>query len=142
MFTLPGLIESDVCQATTEKVLKRGEDYLETMAVLSVAQRGTDGLGDVEGTDVEPYRVRVRFDRGGVADAECTCPYEWEGWCKHIVAVLLTCLRRPEVVDVRPSLEELTAGLDREQLAGLLRLLAEGQPCLVDAIEEVISQRW
>ena len=50
---------------------------------------------------------------GGV-DANCSCPYDWGGYCKHIVAVLLAYLHEPEKVTERPSVDELLADLGRD----------------------------
>ena len=51
------------------------------------------------------------------------------------MATLLACLREPETVETRPALEELVAGLDREQLQSLLLHLAAHDPDLTDRIE-------
>ena len=72
-------------------------------------------------------------------DAACSCPYEWGGWCKHIVAVLLAHARAPETVRELPALEETLSGLDRDQLRGLLLKLAEYDPSLTSVIEGEIS---
>ena len=41
------------------------------------------------GSQFAPYGVRVDFDEAGIIDATCSCPYDWDGLCKHIVAALL-----------------------------------------------------
>lgn len=75
---------------------------------------------------------------GHIASASCTCPYDWGGYCKHIVAVLLAALREPEVEE-RPGLETLLAGLTADQLRDLLLALAEAHPDLVEEIEEEVE---
>jgi len=45
---------------------------------------------------IKPYQVRITFDQKGIIDAECSCPYDWGGFCKHIVAVLLAAIRGAE----------------------------------------------
>jgi uncharacterized Zn finger protein len=107
--------------------------------VISLARRGNVLEAAVEGSHYEPYRVRVTFDTGGVTDAVCDCPYDWGGWCKHIVATLLACLHEPDSVEVRPTLGELVADLDREQLQGLLLHVAAGHPYLVDEVEGQVA---
>ena len=61
------------------------------------------------------------------------------GWCKHIVALLLTCIHEPEKIVERPTLEEVLSDLDRDQLHGLLLKLAERNLALVDSIESEVS---
>jgi len=45
-------------------------------------------LADCEGSYT--YHLRVELDEGGIQSAFCTCPYDYAGYCKHIVALLLT----------------------------------------------------
>ncbi len=85
------------------------------------------------------YQVSVTLaDAGGIADASCTCPYDWGGYCKHIVAVLLAALQGADVV-VKPDLEALLAPLTEKQLRRVLQALAEGRPGLVDDIERAMQ---
>ena len=135
MDPLPRLTDSLIRQYTTPQSYQRGVDYYERGAVLSVVRRGQEILAEVEGSQYTPYRVGVTFDAGGLRQATCTCPYDWGGWCKHIVATLLTCIHEPETVEERPPIEDLLAGLDRDQLQALVLKLAERQPDLVDFIE-------
>lgn len=65
----------------------RGQSYLDDGAVSDLVQRGDRLTAEVEGSEFEPYQVSLRLHDGGVADAHCTCPYDWGGYCKHIVAV-------------------------------------------------------
>ncbi|MBI4493449.1 MAG: SWIM zinc finger domain-containing protein [Chloroflexi bacterium] len=136
---LPGLAEEAIRERASAESFWRGQDYCHQGAVLSLARRGNTLEAEVAGSAPEAYAVRVDFDEAGVVDATCSCPYDWGGWCKHIVAVLLACLSEPERVEQRPSLEDLLAGLDREQLQGLLLELAEQQPRLSNAIEARVS---
>ena len=75
---------------------------------------------------------------GGIGGATCTCPYDWGGYCKHIVAVLLTALEE-DAVAVKPELETLLAGLTEAQLRRILHALADDQPALIAAIEQEIA---
>ena len=58
-------------------------------AVSDLLRRGDRLTAEVEGSEFVPYQVSIRLHGDGVADAHCTCPYDWGGYCKHIVAVLL-----------------------------------------------------
>ena len=91
------------------------------------------------GRQFAPYGVRVVFDEAGIIDATCSCPYEWGGLCKHIVAVLLAYSHEPESVRELPELEEALSGLGREELKILVLKLAERYPYLGEAIEGEIA---
>ena len=88
--------------------------------MISLVQRGDALQAKVEGSEYQPYRVRVDFDKGGIISVFCTCPYDWGGWRKHIVAALLVCFHEPETIERRPEFKDLLADLNREQLQGLL----------------------
>jgi len=135
---LPSFSEATIRRQATPESFSRGESYYSDGAVFALIQRGNVLQADVAGSQFEPYRVRITFDEGGVADAFCTCPYDWGGWCKHIIATLLTCLREPDLIEERPTLVELLAGLDPEQLRDILLRLAADSPGVVDGIERQI----
>lgn len=129
--------------AGSPQVFSRGEGYHSRGAVTALTSRegGMVLTAEVEGSEVEPYQVTVRFDRTRV-EADCTCPYgeEWDGWCKHIVAVLLTALHEPEHVDEAPPLSSVLAGLDRERLVSVLERLVAADPLLADDIAEAVTE--
>jgi uncharacterized Zn finger protein len=76
---------------------------------------------------------------GSVADAHCTCPYDWGGYCKHIIAVLLKFGdERTRVIERKPAAEFL-GGLDQAQLIGLLEKRAECDPELAAWIEAELA---
>src|SRR5262245_39844533 len=120
MSIIPDLSEAGIRSHTTPDSFSRGQSYFESGAVADVGLRGNTIQGQVEGSQYTPYRVNITFDQSGVTSASCTCPYDWGGWCKHIVAVLLTCLHEGEEIETRPALGELLAELDRAQLQALL----------------------
>ena len=86
--------------------------------------------------------MRIALREGGVAEALCTCPYSFGGWCKHVVAVLLVALEEPEVVEERPPFGETLAALDRTDLAALLAALADERPELITEVEGRINPAW
>jgi uncharacterized Zn finger protein len=141
MDSLPQLTEAVIRQHSGSQSYQRGRDYYEQGSVLSVVRRGQQLQAEVEGSDFEPYHVRISLDASGDLEATCTCPYDWGGWCKHIVATMLACIRKPEEIEERPSTESLLAGLDRQQLQALVLKLAKYQPDLADAIEAQV-QMW
>lgn len=133
--TFPNLTEAWIRQQTTTEVFSRGKNYYADGAVLEVARRGSQITAYVEGSDYEPYQVTVSLSANGVTDAFCSCPYDSGGWCKHIVAVLLTLAHEPGAIEERTSVEALLQDLTVEQLRALLQRLLERHPELADEIE-------
>jgi uncharacterized Zn finger protein len=119
---------------------RRGIRYLESGAVLEVVWREGTLTAWVEGSEIRPYHVRVRFnEQGEIEEAFCSCPYEGDGDCKHIVAALLVLIRHPEKVSVRPALRTLLEGRSREQLIDLLQFLADRYPETLEAMEAFLT---
>lgn len=133
--SLPRYTETDIRGQTSADSFQRGREYCRSGVVESLVQRGTALNAEVLGSDPEPYRVVVTFDGSALAEATCTCPYDWGGWCKHIVAALLVARDQPEKVDERRPVDALIAGLSRDQLQALLLKLVQFEPGLVDMIE-------
>ncbi len=137
---LPPLSEAQIRQHASAESFARGADYERRGAVGPLVLRGDLLQAEVEGSEYEPYRVTVWLDAGGVRAASCSCPYDWGGWCKHIVATLLAYIHAaPGAVVVRPPLAELLAGLDRGQLEGLLLRLAAQDAELIERIDALLA---
>ncbi len=135
MKTIPHLTEADIRPLVTDQSWARGENYYYSNSVENIVWR--DGLltAEVEGSEYEPYIVLVRFDEGKIRSTHCTCPYDWGGDCKHIIAALLYLCHRHDEIDQRPALADLLAELDREQLVEMLLDLSASNPAIVDDIE-------
>lgn len=128
------LTESLMRERAGDEVFLRGKQYYRQGAVTSLIQRGDTIEAEVEGSDIEPYLVTVTLSDDEI-EAECTCPYEWGEWCKHIVAVLLAFQEQPETIEVHASLDTLLEPLDREALCNLVRYLVARDPRLLTESE-------
>jgi uncharacterized Zn finger protein len=134
---LPTLTESAIRSRASAGSWARGRDYFDSASVDNLIWR--DGLltADVQGSEYEPYRVEISCDEYGVNYADCTCPYDQGGDCKHIVAVLLHLVHQRNSIEDRPTLSDLIAPLGREQLVTLITQLTNAHPHLINEIE-----RW
>lgn len=130
----PELSEALIRELTLPESFRRGQEYERHGAVTSLRRLGDVLLAQVEGSLVTPYMVRIDFDELGVAAAECTCPYDWGGWCKHVVAALLTYLHQPSTENDVPPFEEALRALSREQLQTVILRLIEHDPFFADAV--------
>lgn len=135
------LSETAIRARTGSKVFARGEDYFQSGAILSLAKRGQALFAKVEGSDVKPYRVSIVWGKHDEVEAECSCPYgeEWDGWCKHIVAVLLAYAHEDDVLEEQRSLEEWLKPFSREQLVEFLLELNGRNPALYDEVVAVVT---
>jgi uncharacterized Zn finger protein len=131
---IPKLTESMIQALASPESFQRGREYFEAGAIFTAAIQGDVLLGECEGSSAPSYQMRVQLDSAGIREAECTCPYDWGGVCKHIVALLLAYLHSRKQFAVRARPAELLADLDRDELAALLDKLLKEQPDLYDRV--------
>ncbi|MBN1680936.1 MAG: SWIM zinc finger domain-containing protein [Anaerolineae bacterium] len=124
---------------TTAESFARGEQYYTRKTVRDPVRRGATLEAQVEGSQFTPYRVTITLDEAGIRSASCTCPYHFGGYCKHVVAVLLTYIRQPETFAEQPELSEPLESLPAEQLRKLIRTLLDQKPELNDWFHVMIS---
>ena len=93
MIALLNLTEATIRQYASQESFQRGREYYEEGAVLSATRRGERLMARVQGSEYLPYRVQITLEPAALARATCTCPYDWGGYCKHLVAALLIFIR-------------------------------------------------
>ena len=104
MSSLDGLTEADLRGPLTSKSLSRARGYISR--VQDAVRAGRTLNAQVRGSRL--YDVEIDVKSGGIT-ADCTCAYNWGGYCKHIGAVLLKWIRSPgsfAVRDAAPSSSE------------------------------------
>ena len=135
------LNESVIRNLATPQSFARGQEYFHSGAVHHIERRGNTLLAEVAGSHYKPYQVTVELDAGSVVDVTCTCEYDRDGACKHIVAVLLAYSEQSHQIEQLPSVDTLLGGLERETLYNLLRSLLEQHPTLVSWVEGQLALR-
>ena len=137
MTNLPRITDAAIRAKVTEKSYDRGVDYHDWGMVERMTQRGGQLFAEVQGSEWESYRVGVTF-LGADFTASCTCPYDWGGYCKHVVATLLTVADNSGSVpiDAKPPLADLLDGLDANALRALVHRLVEAAPALAEVVDE------
>lgn len=139
MSDLPFLTEDRIRARATPQSWERGLNYFYSDAPRRVVWRDGVLTAEVEGSQYKPYQVTVEFSPDGqIQDAYCTCPYDWGGDCKHIVATLLCLVHCPEKIEQRPPLARLLSNLSQEQLVELVQTLARVHPVVVEDVEEFV----
>jgi len=109
-------------QSCTESSFERGLDYFKQGRVKSMAQYRSTITAKVMGTSM--YKVTIRV--GGRIEAHCTCPYDFGGYCKHIVATAMALNKNKSVVnECKLSEKSIEATLNTATLEGLKKFLRE-----------------
>ncbi len=132
----------------------RGEDYYHYDSVENLVFDGQQFTAKVRGT--YPYQVEIS---GSPADTytHCSCPYDWGGICKHIVAVGLAILdskfkdesdeyeNTVELGSESVSLKNFSALFDRTEditkLSFLQQLLSQNIPLKTQFVKYVAAQK-
>jgi hypothetical protein len=118
---------------------ERGHDYWRRGAVANLVQRGEELTADVQGSDLAPYHVQIRLQDGTIKEAHCTCPYDWGGCCKHVMATLLAFADDPAAVTERPPFRDLLSALDRDTLIDLVLKRLPWDPDLAGWLEAELA---
>lgn len=137
---MPTITESAVRALATPESFLRGKEYYEQDAISNAPIQGNLLTADCAGTSAPFYRVRVELDDAGIRSADCTCPYEYGGFCKHIVALLLHFSHDPKEFATRQAPAEMLAELDRDDLLALVTKLVERDPTLYDFVQAALAK--
>lgn len=132
---LPRLTEAHVRELASEKSFDRGEAYYHDGSVLEPVRQERELRAQCQGSDYEPYQVSATLSKSGIAETSCTCPYDYGGICKHIVALLLTYVHEPQSFRSIPPLTVLLAGRSQEELITLIGEMIRREPELLSLVE-------
>ncbi len=127
----------------TDNSYYRGEQYLRAGRVRKLVIDDHTYRAHVHGT--HRYVVEIRGD-GAQLECGCTCPYDWGGICKHIVAVMLSILQREQsdqkierITAAKPQasipLDKLLTSLSAERLRSFVRLQAVEFPQMAENLQ-------
>ncbi|MBI3969814.1 MAG: SWIM zinc finger family protein [Chloroflexi bacterium] len=128
MTTLPAITEQDVRARVGDQSFQRGQEYFRSGAIIDARRQGMTLKARCEGTSAPYYRLSVTFDDKGIAAADCSCPVGSGGHCKHVAALLLTWLDRPEAFVEVEELDTALARRSKEELVALVKQLLRRHP--------------
>ncbi len=129
------ITEAMIRRRVGERSFERGQHYFHAGRIVNARRAGAMLKADCHGSYDNLYRVRATIEEGAIADADCSCPVGSGGHCKHVAALLLTWLKRPE--DFR-EVEEVDAALSRrskDELVALIRQMLLRAPELESLLE-------
>ncbi len=131
--TLPTLTESDIRRYADPQSFQRGMNYYHQGAIFNPVRQGNVLRAKCQGTQYQPYHVTVTLSEEGIAHYDCSCPRG--GFCKHIVALLLTWVHEPDEFHVMAPLDDLLAQRSREELIALIKEMIAREPDLAQLLE-------
>src|SRR5262249_42963800 len=128
------LSDDIIARQTDAGSFSRGKTYFRGKRIFNAVRRGPLLRARCRGSSGGPYIVQAILapaDRAKTKNPityQCTCPRG--GFCKHVVALLLTWIDKPESFDVRPPIADLLAGKSREELLALIEAMLAADPNL------------
>jgi uncharacterized Zn finger protein len=137
------LSEADLRAYSDEASFQKGYDYYLHHAIVEPTLSESVLTAFCHGSSLSPYRVVATLLPAGdksahkVVSAGCSCPRG--GFCKHLVALLLTWLYQPERFVVRSRLMGRLSEKSREELLALLEQLVQRQPDIEPMVELLIE---
>ncbi len=133
------LTEQIIRDRANDQSYQKGRDYYNSGAIYNPTSQSAPGgivlMANCEGSTTPSYRLRIELDEGGVRSASCTCPYDWGGDCKHIVALLLLYLNKPGEFSEQKSVSDLLAGLEKDALVAVIHHLVGQNPEAYEDLE-------
>ena len=93
----------DIRNLCTESSFKRGIEYFSMGKVISLEQADDKITAVVLGE--YDYQVTI-YKNNNKITADCTCPYDWGGYCKHIIATLIASFINREENIIKKSKTE------------------------------------
>lgn len=118
----------------------RGETLYDERAIFLPVRRVNALSAMCVGSAASAYRVTARLDHSGILETDCTCPYDWGGDCKHIVAMLLTYLQQPERFRIGKSLRDELMSLKKDDLVDIVEQMIERFTGLDDIVERMLDE--
>ena len=132
MNTIPPVTIEDISRAVGVQNFQRGQKYFGQKRVFDTRRQGMTLKARCQGSQPEAYFVAVTFNKHGIAEKECSCPLG--GYCKHVAALLLTWLAEPGEFVEQPTIDEMLAKLEKDELVKLIKKMVRSEPQLEEML--------
>ncbi|MBI5472731.1 MAG: SNF2 helicase associated domain-containing protein, partial [Ignavibacteriae bacterium] len=125
-------------EIASPEIVARGRAYFHDGRVQFESVENNLVRASVDGSDI--YHVELHGDASGF-EATCTCPFQWDGKCKHIVATMLATLYRNAKVEYTPLQAEQSRREERATtwIRDIEKLLT---PSESDSRQEKVDAGW
>ena len=119
MGALESLTESKVKKMASDKVFSRGYDYFVGGHVRDIMKTEKEVRAKVFGRGGTLYSVHIKGE-GKRVESTCTCPFG--GFCKHIVAVLLSLVKKSgDITQISTKeVEDNLRSKSKDELVGMI----------------------
>lgn len=132
--SLPKVTDSKIRRWVGGTYADRGQRYFRNGQVVDLRWRDGVLMGKVQGSEEDPYTVRIKFVRHGQGlEGDCSCPMAYG--CKHVAALLYAYASAPPSKTRVPALEKSLAKLDRADLLALINAVLTEMPEVEELVE-------
>jgi uncharacterized Zn finger protein len=131
----PPITEAMARALASEQSFERGKHYYLDGAISETLRQGMELRGECAGSQYEPYEISITLSARGIKDASCTCPYEYDGICKHAVALLLTYIHQPQAFHLVAPVEEMLKQRSKEELLAIIGAISKQDSKLRSLVE-------
>jgi len=117
---LPEITEDIIRNLANETSLNKGYRYFHGGAVVKVWIEKDSYKAHVDGSEL--YTVTISGDKGAI-QTDCTCPYDWGGACKHLVAALLAISHDKKIRNHNKDVKNIKALIEKTDSGRLKEFL-------------------
>ena len=128
------LTEASIRNRVGEQSFKRGKRYFQQDAIMSPWMQGSVLKAKCWGSMPQPYHVWVQLGANGIDSGECSCPVGDGGYCKHVAALLLMWLHKPDSFQEIEPLDKALKRQEKDDLIVLIRQMITRYPDLEELI--------
>ncbi len=128
--SIPPVSEDSILNWVGSRNLREGHSYFESQAIIDPRRQGKAIRAQCQGSMPLPYRLQAVIGPRGVVEADCSCPVGSGGRCKHVGALLLAWLHRPDDFRVAADFETDLEQRSKPELIALIKQMLQIQPDL------------
>ena len=132
MNTIPSITKEDISRTVGVQNFQCGQKYFGQKRVFDTRRQGMTLKARSQGSQPQAYFVAVTFNEHGIAEKECSCPLG--GYCKHVAALLLSWLAKPGEFVEQPTIDEMLAKLEKDELARFIKKMVRSEPQLEEML--------
>jgi tetratricopeptide (TPR) repeat protein len=119
---LPEITEDKIRDLASRSSYYKGCAYFEAGSVVKIWVKRDSFFAHVQGGEL--YTVTIT-EKNRKLTTTCTCPYDWGGVCKHIVAVMLAIQHGKKVEQHERDLREIERLIEKVEVNKLKKFLLE-----------------
>jgi len=120
----------EIKKLCSTKIYKRGLEYFHDKRVLKPILDGDVLRAQVEGNDFHPYLVEIKNKNGNII-SNCTCPFDFENFCKHSIALLISWIYKKEHFFDNDFFLDSLYRKNKQELLELIQNLVRSNPWLI-----------